>query len=220
MRLATRQRTGGEPLKAVEIESLATESTAKTVVTEWLRLTPPVSDVLALVPSLTTPADAEARAYANQLSREDRTTLWVGLDRSGATSRSLKAIANASDGLTVEAVRHIRRRVEEERQQAKRGDIVKRLLDVPLRQGASHAEACDLAVYLLDTEYTGDAVYAADLVIHAGGAARGYTDKLRTRFQAVEDRNDAVFSKSRKQGLVDVNLLRPKKGVLDRLLGR
>lgn len=203
-----------------EIQALDLDrASAKTILAEWLALAPPVGEVLDVVPALTSPTEATIRTYSNHLRVSDRTQLWTGLESAGASTQLLSAVAQAPEGLSLEAVHHVRRQVEAERQQTGRATLVKRLLTVSLNATPLHGAACDLALYLLDTQNQGDAMSAASIVVHAGGAAHGYTGKLKAALQAADDRNAKTFTKTQKEALARHSLLRrPKKGVIERML--
>jgi hypothetical protein len=218
-RIAARSRVGGMAIPAQHVQALELDRTsAKTLVSEWLTLSPPVAEALELVPAHASPAEATLRAYSDRMSPSDRTALWIGLENSGAGTPLLAAVAQAG-GLSVETVHHIRQRVEKERQQNGRAALVKRLLTIPITTNSLQGAACDVALYLLSTQNQGDAASAATIVISAGGAAHGYTAKLRTALQAAEDRNGKIFTKTQKEALANHNLLRrSKKNVIERLL--
>jgi hypothetical protein len=211
-------RHGGSAPAPATIAVAAGEESAQTLVSEWLTLHPSTTDALAAIADLGWPAESALRSYADMLDRDERTVLWVGLNKAGAPPRLLAA-AGAS-GVGPAAVELVRQQVAAPRQD-ERNDAVRRLLTVKLDAPDVQPMACELALHLLSTEIAGDATLAGEIAIQAGGAAHGYTGRLREALQRAEDRNDKIFKRSTKEQLAVLTLLRPpkKKGFFDRVLG-
>jgi hypothetical protein len=214
LRLAARQRAELPAVPAELIEPVITEVTGEALVEQWLLSRPSVEEALKLIPGAASPSAAALGVYAAGLSPDDRTNLWISLEAAGVAEDLLRAVAQ--EGVTAAAVHVMRMKIEAESRQPARADLVRRLLTGPMNDPRSKSEASELALYLLDTGYVGDAVPAADLVLHAGGAAHGYGKMLRLKFDTVVGRNRKLLGKNRKEQLVSKNLLK-KAGLLDRV---
>ena len=214
LRLAARRRAELPALPAELVEDVSTEATGQVLVEEWLRSRPSVQEALKLMRGVATPSAEALGAYAAGLSPDDRTNLWISLEGAGLNEDLLRAVAQ--EGVTADAARLMRMKIEAESRQPARADLVRRLLTAPLNDPLSKSEASELVLYLLGTGYVGDAVPAADLVLHAGGAAHGYGRAIRSKFDTVVSRNRKLLGKNRREQLVAKNLLK-KAGLLDRV---
>jgi hypothetical protein len=215
--IAASVRCGAPALDPSLLAPVAGEEQAATVSGEWLALFPPADAAVTTFTTLGWPSESALRDYAKTLSAEDRTQLWTAAVAADVSARRLSAIAG--QGLKAEAVDLIKIKIDKPQRQEQRNHAVGQLLTAPLHLPATHAPACELALNLLSGEISGDAVLAADIVIHCKGAAYGYTEKLRRALQAAEDRNDKTFTKGKKIELVKLNLLRPppkKKSFIER----
>lgn len=218
LRLRASTRFAGDPVGADLLLEHAASAGANQLVNTWLGLHPPVAALLTLVRAdFPLPSRAALRRYVERLTPSERTSLWTDLQARDASRDVLKEVS--AYGLCVEAVSFTRERLEAETQQPARSLLIDRLLDAPLQEADLKAAISDLAEYLLGKGKKGDAVFAADLVIRAGGAAYGKTGHLRSAFQAWEDKDDKTFTKSKKQQLVGLNLVKPKKGKVEKFLG-
>lgn len=219
IRIRCRQRYSGTPFAATEIAKHAGATEALKILNGWLGLKPPIADLLAVLEDedIPLPSEQNLTLYAEGLGAPDRTALWIALDGHDAPREVTARVAQ--HGLDAEAIAYIRQRLDTEKHQVHRSALIDRLTDAPLADnGAMRTAACELALRLLDSELKGDAIFAADLVIAAGGPAHGTIGALRAHFQRWEDSDDKMFkAKNRKTHLQRHNLVRHKKGKIERI---
>lgn len=218
LRLIALAMYGGAPPPPEVIQAVLLQTTSTPLLDAWLTLRPPVEDVVSVIARGAWPqADAVAK-YARTLTPEHRAALWIALDTCDAPPRLLRAAATG--GVNADVVAHAQQKLRGQTRQNVRDTTVKRLLNAPFDNRATRVAASDLAEWLLRSEVNGNVPLAAQVVLHAGGAAHGYTERLRGLFDKAVARNDGLLGKEIKTALVAKNLLSKRKSNLEKLFRR
>lgn len=217
--LIARTRYGGTALDRDQVLAELSDPSAPAILETWLSLHPSTDDAIAVLSGRAHPKPAALSAYAAGLTPEDRTQLWTALEEADAPLSTLTAISAA--GIDAAAVRRLRARLAQASRQPDRDAAVNRMLTIPLESPSLRIEASEAALELLNTGIAGNAALAAKIVIAAGGAARGYTDRLRQAFDKLEADSNRALSKTVKQQLASLRIMtKPKKSTIGRILGR
>jgi hypothetical protein len=219
LRCTARLRCSASAIASGTVIDELTDPSAPRIVTAWLALKPTVEEAIAVLHHAQ-PAPASLQSYAIQLSQQDRSSLWVALERDHAALPLLQAAASA--GVDSSAVSDIRTRLLAAPRQPERDALAERLRTLPLREGTLRVVACELALELLATAIAGNAALAARLVLDAGGPAYGFAGRLREAFDKAEATSDKAIPKGTKQSLIGLKVLTPpkpkKKNPIERIL--
>lgn len=221
LRLSIRGRCGEQPIPVSELLRLQESERTTAISSAWLELAPDSDEVAKLIPAYPV-RPAALEKYADSLTPECRTTLWIEAEKSKLTERLLAAIGQA--GVGSEAVDYIRREVAELSREPARSDMVKRLrLATPLPpsidSGSVQRAAASLARNLLDSGVSGDVRSAAELMCWAGGAARGTKTELRELFDRQIKAHRNSFTKTLFSQLEELGLVSKRKSLRETIFG-
>lgn len=228
LRIAAASRTGATITAAEVIAVKDEEGFDAAPLSEWLALRPTLAEAMSVVGRSMKVYRQSLGAYATALNREDRTTFWIHCEQQGFSPTALSAVGAA--GVSSAAIQHIATEVADAKQQAKRDDLVARLLRAKLSEQPAHATATMLVEQLLATDINGNAALAAKIAIASGGAAYRRVVAVRDAFDRTVMRRPQAISKGDQGSLREINLLsRPKKiernvakalkGTVDKILG-
>jgi hypothetical protein len=209
LRIAAASRTGTH-VTAVDILAIKDEDgVGSDPVSEWLALQPLVAEATKILGSGMSVYRESLGQYADRLDLDDRTSLWIHCEQKGYSIAALRATGSA--GVSSAAIKHIAARVAAETQQAKRDDLVARLLTAKLTEQPAHTAATDLVQQLLATDINGNLALAARVAIASGGAAYGKIIAIRSAFDSVVAAKAKAIPKGDQDRLRTINLLSKTK---------
>lgn len=224
LRLGVRCSFGGAPLPGSDLSELAEGQVDTAMSGAWLSLSPPLDDVQSLVETVPF-APTAFGTYCGALSLKERTQMWLTVEDVPALGPLLTAAGQG--GVGHEAVERVRGAVADMTRQTDRAAAVQRLIraKAPTEADAEHRSvrraASEFAHELLARGTSGDVRTAADLMLWAGGPGHGHTGSLRKGFTDALDNYKEPLSRSYITQLEAHSLITPpKKGLVDKLLGR
>lgn len=195
----------------VMLEVLPLSGPKDQIVNNWLKLNPPVQDYI----QVSAHRGAESTvlgAYAQQLTVEDRTTLWLAIPSGYLSSLSVVG----QHGVNETAFIKITEMLAGATTQTDRTDLVNRAMTAQ-PTGASAASAlAELVLALLQTAFRGDGQLAAKLAPLLSGRAHGHVRQLRAAFDAEVALPNHKLTQGQQARLRELNLLSKKKDVLSR----
>ena len=215
LRIAARHTAGLSSLKASEVTSALP---ANSVIGDWISTNPPIGEFLQLVKKFK-PTPSNLSTYASMRNVNDRSRLWISIEKAGWEDQYLEAVGKHGVNKSVVA------RIESQIAGAKLLDqtaAVKRLVSANLGFNSDvRSAANDLTIAMLKTKLAGSGSNAVKIAKASHGAAPGRKDELRrafdTYFGAIASNQ---VPKGELRALDEMKLLTPRqKSPLASILG-
>lgn len=220
LRIAARRAGRLSPLTPNPILPSAGVPEASVMAGEWLASRPKPENALKVLTAIAVGTNPLSR-YAEAITTEQRTTLWIALEKDHASEAHLKAVGKA--GVYGEAIEHMAPEILTPTQQTQRDKATDRLLTAVFAEAPTRAErergetlghraASQLALALLATDINDNVILAARVIIHSKGCAHGTKTKLRSAFTTfATGKQTRNFTKAQAKALRRMELLAPPK---------
>ncbi len=215
MRLLTHLKTmvpGQAAFPVAALTALSADFLRNQTVNDWLRLDPPVEDLVALAESgFSVNVNESVLGYVGRLSSAQRASLWTELLRIGTGDTVLEAVAGP--GVMPEVAQpFLDEALFADRHQVRRA-AVSTLLTLPLHDDNLVAATSETIYGLTQTGKSGDVKLAGELAIVARDIKGGH----KTDVKKVFDRHRGQFSTKQQVRLTAFRMLSPRKGIADRV---